>query len=128
LKVSDNEISLFMSVYYDSVHFCHVPFVQRVWLLADFRLYGCDTSCGLLCNSVCEEVIMAYRNLTQEQFSAVRELAIYLCKTNGQKTIGEYKKVGNEIIDEIEAGTKKFATDCTNRIVIVEALKGKTNG
>ena len=64
---------------------------------------------------------MAYRNLTQEQFSAVKNLAGHICDTKGLKTIGEYKRIGNDIIDEIEAGTKSFLTDCENKVVIVES-------
>ena len=63
---------------------------------------------------------MAYRNLTQDQFSAVKDLAAYICEERKLKTIGEYKRVGNEIIDEIEAGTKSFSTDCQNKISIIE--------
>jgi len=63
---------------------------------------------------------MTYRNLTSEQFNKVKDLASHRCTKLGLKTIGEYKRVGNEIIDEIEAGKLKFIFDCQNNIVIVE--------
>ena len=64
---------------------------------------------------------MAYRDLTPEQFSSVKSLAAHICTTKGLKTIGEYKRVGNEIIDEIESGKKRFITDCENKTVIVDS-------
>ena len=45
---------------------------------------------------------MAYRNLTQEQFNLVKEATKKVCKANGLKTIGDFKRIGNEIINEIE--------------------------
>ena len=62
---------------------------------------------------------MSYRNLTQEQFGAVKSLAAHICENKGLKTIGDYKRLANEIIDEIEKGDKKFITDCENRVLIV---------
>ena len=62
---------------------------------------------------------MGYRNLTQKQFLAVKDIAAYICTEQKLKTIGEYKRVGNEIIDDIESGTKKFVTDCKGDIFIV---------
>ena len=64
---------------------------------------------------------MAYRNLSPEQFAEVKELAAFLCEERGLKTIGEYKRVGNEIIDEIESGLKKFVTDCKDSVVIIDS-------
>lgn len=52
---------------------------------------------------------MVYRNLTKEQFRVVKEMARIRLEEQGLKTIGDYKRVGNEIIDEIEAGTLSFA-------------------
>jgi len=62
---------------------------------------------------------MPYRNLTSEQFEAVKKLAAHLCIEKKLKTVGEYKKVANEIIDEIDAGKKRFVTDCASNIVIL---------
>ena len=63
---------------------------------------------------------MAYRNLTNKQFGAVRELARYICEIRGLKTVGDFKRIGNEIIDDIEAEKKKFVTDFMDDVVILE--------
>ena len=63
---------------------------------------------------------MTYRNLTIEQLSSVRSLAKYLCDKQGLKTISDFKRIGNEIIDEVETGTKKFITDCEGKVFIVK--------
>ena len=47
---------------------------------------------------------MGYRNLTKKQFDLVKEVAAERCKAQGLKTIGEYKRMGNDIIDQIESG------------------------
>jgi hypothetical protein len=52
---------------------------------------------------------VAYRNLSKEQFSVVKDAAKKVCDDNGLKTIGDFKQVGNKIIDEIEAGNLTFA-------------------
>ncbi len=52
---------------------------------------------------------MGYRNLTQEQFGVVRNAASKVCTENDLKTIGEFKRVGNLIIDALELGTLCFA-------------------
>ena len=51
-----------------------------------------------------KEIEMAYRNLTQKQFNLVKEAAAERCKAEGRKTVGEYKRIGNDIIDQIESG------------------------
>ncbi len=52
---------------------------------------------------------MAYRNLTKKQFELVKEIARERCEAEGLKTIGEYKRMGNEIIDQIESGVITWA-------------------
>ncbi len=52
---------------------------------------------------------MAYRNLTQEQFSCVKDAAGKICRTNGLKTIGDFKRIGNEVIDALEDGSLTYA-------------------
>lgn len=52
---------------------------------------------------------MAYRDLSNEQFGVVKDAAKKVCEANGLKTIGDFKRVGNGIIDEIEAGNLTFS-------------------
>ncbi len=52
---------------------------------------------------------MGYRNLTHNQFELVKKRAAERCRAEGLKTIGEYKRVGNEIIDQIENGEITWA-------------------
>lgn len=52
---------------------------------------------------------MGYRNLTREQFSVIKDAAKKVCEQNDLKTIGDFKRVGNGLIDEIEAKSMDFA-------------------
>ncbi len=52
---------------------------------------------------------MAYRDLTPQQFDLVKESAKKICQAKGLKTIGDFKRIGNEIIDRLEAGTLGYA-------------------
>ncbi len=52
---------------------------------------------------------MGYRNLTQGQFRTVKEEAARRCKAAGLTTVADFKRTGNEIIDEIESGKITFA-------------------
>jgi len=49
-----------------------------------------------------------YRNLTKEQFQVVKDTAAEICTRRKMKTIGEYKRMGNIIIDKIESGEVKW--------------------
>ena len=51
---------------------------------------------------------MAYRNLTPEQFATVKDAAEKVCIAKGLKTIGDFKRIGNEIIDRLENGGLTF--------------------
>ena len=51
---------------------------------------------------------MGYRNLSKEQFSVVKDAAAKVCTAYGLKTIGDFKRIGNELIDEVEAGGLSF--------------------
>ena len=51
---------------------------------------------------------MGYRNLSQEQFSVIKDAAAKVCTVTGLKTIKEFKRIGNELIDEIEIGGLSF--------------------
>ena len=51
---------------------------------------------------------MAYRNLTQEQFRVIKDAAKKVCLVNGMETIGDFKVIGNELIDEIESKNLTF--------------------
>ncbi len=51
---------------------------------------------------------MAYRNLTVEQFGVIKDAAAKICTTLGLKTIGDFKRIGNELIDEIENNNLSF--------------------
>ncbi len=50
-----------------------------------------------------------YRNLTGEQFGCIKKATAKVCKVNELKTIGEFKQIGNELIDCIENNTLSFA-------------------
>jgi len=52
---------------------------------------------------------MAYRNLTPEQFGAVKDAAAKICKAKGLTTIGDFKRIGNQIIDRLESKALTFA-------------------
>lgn len=52
---------------------------------------------------------MGYRNLSNDQFSVVKDAAKKVCQANELETIGDFKRVGNGLIDEIEAGNLTFA-------------------
>lgn len=52
---------------------------------------------------------MAYRNLTKKQFELVKETARERCTAQQLKTVGEYKRIANEIIDQIESGKITWA-------------------
>ncbi len=52
---------------------------------------------------------MAYRNLTKKQFDLIKETARERCESECLKTIGEYKRLANEIIDQIESGEITWA-------------------
>lgn len=56
-----------------------------------------------------KESNMAYRNLTVEQFGVIKDAAAKVCTVSGLKTIGDFKRIGNELIDEIENGSLSFA-------------------
>ena len=52
---------------------------------------------------------MSYRGLSSEQFELVKDEATRLCEEQGLKTIGDFKRVGNEVIDKIESGEITWA-------------------
>ena len=52
---------------------------------------------------------MAYRGLTPEQFEVVKEAAKKVCTAKGLKTIGDWKCIGNEIINRLENKTLTYA-------------------
>lgn len=52
---------------------------------------------------------MAYRNLTQEQFKVVKDAAAKICTSKGLMTIGDFKRIGNQIIDQLEKGVLTYA-------------------
>ena len=45
---------------------------------------------------------MGYRGLTNEQFALIKDAAKKVCLAHNLMTIGDFKRVGNELIDEIE--------------------------
>jgi hypothetical protein len=45
---------------------------------------------------------MSYRNLTSEQFTVIKNATAKVCTQNDLKTIGDFKRVGNLLIDAIE--------------------------
>jgi len=47
---------------------------------------------------------MAYRGLTNKQFNLVKDAAGQICKAKKLTTIGDYKRIGNLIIDRLESG------------------------
>jgi hypothetical protein len=51
---------------------------------------------------------MGYRNLTNEEFAIVKNAAKKVCEQGELKTIRDFRKIGNEIIDEIESGNLKW--------------------
>lgn len=51
---------------------------------------------------------MAYRNLTPEQFNLVKDVAKTICTAKGLKTIGDFKRIGNQVIDRLESGALTF--------------------
>lgn len=51
---------------------------------------------------------MGYRNLSQEQFDVIKDAAAKVCTVSGLKTIRDFKRIGNELIDEIENGRLTF--------------------
>lgn len=51
---------------------------------------------------------MGYRNLSQEQFSVIKDAAAKVCKINNLHTIKDFKRIGNELIDEIENNNLSF--------------------
>lgn len=51
---------------------------------------------------------MAYRNLTVEQFTTIKDAAAKVCEAFNLKTVGDFKRVGNELIYEIEKGNLSF--------------------
>jgi len=50
-----------------------------------------------------------YRNLTAEEFKVVKNAAAKICTEKDLKTSGDYKRVENELIDEIKAGRLTFS-------------------
>ena len=52
---------------------------------------------------------MAYRNLTVEQFGVIKDATAKVCTTLGLETIRDFKRIGNELIDEIESNNLSFA-------------------
>lgn len=52
---------------------------------------------------------MAYRNLTLEQFEVVKTAAEKVCNAHGLKTIGDFKRIGNKIVDKLESKELTFA-------------------
>ena len=51
---------------------------------------------------------MSYRNLSQEQFQVIKDATTKVCEVAELKTIRDFKRVGNELIDEIENGRLTF--------------------
>ena len=51
---------------------------------------------------------MAYRDLSQGQFNLVKEAAGKVCTKEGLHTISDFKRIGNEIINEIESENLTF--------------------
>ena len=51
---------------------------------------------------------MAYRNLTTQQFGLVKDAAGQICKAEGLKSIGDFKRIGNKIIDKLESGALTY--------------------
>ena len=52
---------------------------------------------------------MGYRNLASERFRLVKDATKKVCEQNGLVTIGDFKRVGNLIIDEIQAERMSFS-------------------
>lgn len=63
---------------------------------------------------------MAYRNLTLEQYEVVRIAAKKVCDAHGSKTIGDFKRIGNKIIDKLESKELTFADLLQQDIPFVE--------
>ena len=51
-----------------------------------------------------------YRGLTEKEFEVVRRAAGIICKRKGDFTIKEYERIGNKIIDQLEAKTILWST------------------
>ena len=47
---------------------------------------------------------MAYRDLTTEQFELVKDASAKVCEQNNLKTVGDFKRIGNELIDALKIG------------------------